>query len=80
MHNGLLKDKLPKIMFAEKTNREKACPFRGLSHGPTMEVFYAPKQTVKALGGVEWVGLELTESWRTGSSQKQSKYYRWVNI
>ena len=24
-----------------------------LSHGPTMEVFYAPKKTVKALDGVE---------------------------
>ena len=32
MHNGLLKDKLAKIVFAEKTNREKACPFRGLSN------------------------------------------------
>ena len=30
MHIGLFKDKLAKIMFGEKTNREKACPFRGL--------------------------------------------------
>jgi len=48
-----------------------------LSHGPTMEIFCAPKQTVKSAGG--WAGLELTEPWRTGSSEKQSNYCRWLN-
>ena len=48
-----------------------------LSQGPTIEIFGVPKKTIKSRR--DWLKYELTETWSTGSSQKQSNYSRWLN-